>query len=1220
MRRIATLGLLVSLLFIAFQTDSAAQARRGMDNPVDAEQLRLASVLKAKGKKPEGIVPLLELWQNARRASPEVTPKLIRQIAKDKRMAPAVQGYAQALEALLLVREGEVDEGAARFDEIGYLRRFRVVGPFDNEGKQGLSRVFPPERQQDAPSDLNAEFEGRERPVRFRSYPDITRTGFVDFDAIYKPDENVCALAETFVELKKAQPLTLWFGTGGAGKVYFNGEQVLEDSTYRNPDWDRQSAVVAGREGANRILVKSCVESERWGFYLRVADARGRAMGTINHGPELADVQASAARTPSLPKVPMAALAALEAAAEKRTTDAGAAYALARFIHLTAADNAEEQLALKFVKRAIDAGGDAEAIVFAADLSEERAEQLRYLQLAKAKDPKHPRTQLLDAIMAASGPAPERALRMVEAIDKPGQFAFDVAEFRANLLDQIGLDETAHRVLVDAATRMNGSEESLDALMDAFRQRGHAAKVFELREKLLKLRWDRFDLHSAMVTDALERKELDRVEKHVQVFQDIAPGNVRAYYYAADILEGLKRYDDALAQYRAALALRPEDADAHVTYGRALLRLGHNDAASESFKHALALRPQDAHTRQLLEQIRPEQRPDEAHATETAKILERRGKRASGWPATVLHDLRVNSVYDNGLGSQFRQLAIEVHDEEGARRHQTVPIAYEPGSQMVDVRLARVHRKNGDVLESYRTFEQQLGQPEYRIYYDQRALVIRLPDLEPGDVLEVRYRIDDVAHRNVFADYYGDLQFFKGGEPVRRLEYVLVTPKARRLYFNEPNLRGLESRVEEKDGKKFYFYTADNVPALRSESQMPGMTEVAPYLHVSTYENWEGVGRWWWGLIEEQLHLDDRLRETVADLVKGAPDTRTKVRRIYAWVIKNTRYVGLEFGIHGYKPYRVTQVVRRGFGDCKDKASLLYAMMTEAGIDARIVLVRTRRNGAIPELPASLRVFDHAIAYVPELDLFLDGTAEYSGSEELPSMDQGVTVLVVGPKDVALRKTPVFAPEHALRSRELTIALETDGTAEVTAREEVHGSSAGSYRNTYEAEGTRKERLQRQLRQTFPGIEVQSQNFDAMDDFDVPVRFGYKARVPQLAKRNGGGLRLAPSTLEGLLEGYARQPSRKHPLELVTTSLYRERRRVRLGALTVAELPEGGAVESPFGRASVTYERRGAELVIATEFEIRKDRIPPEEYGAFRAWIQSADALFRARVVLEEGR
>ena len=61
-------------------------------------------------------------------------------------------------------------------------------------------------------------------------------------------------------------------------------------------------------------------------------------------------------------------------------------------------------------------------------------------------------------------------------------------------------------------------------------------------------------------------------------------------------------------------------------------------------------------------------------------------------------------------------------------------------------------------------------------------------------------------------------------------------------------------------------------------------------------------------------------------------------------MIRNTRYVALEFGIHGWKPYRAHEVVSRGFGDCKDKGSLINAVLAAAGIEARVVLLRTWGN------------------------------------------------------------------------------------------------------------------------------------------------------------------------------------------------------------------------------------------------------------------------------------
>ena len=135
---------------------------------------------------------------------------------------------------------------------------------------------------------------------------------------------------------------------------------------------------------------------------------------------------------------------------------------------------------------------------------------------------------------------------------------------------------------------------------------------------------------------------------------------------------------------------------------------------------------------------------------------------------------------------------MQVHDEEGALDYRTYSITYDPGAQRVDLRHAAVYRSDGQVLEGLQTFERQLGEPWYRVYYDTRALTIVFPDLEPGDTVEIEWRVDDVAHRNLFADYYGDLSFLQGFAPTVRRDYVLITPETRRFFVNEPPLEGLE--------------------------------------------------------------------------------------------------------------------------------------------------------------------------------------------------------------------------------------------------------------------------------------------------------------------------------------------------------------------------------------------------------------------------------------------
>jgi transglutaminase-like putative cysteine protease len=644
--------------------------------------------------------------------------------------------------------------------------------------------------------------------------------------------------------------------------------------------------------------------------------------------------------------------------------------------------------------------------------------------------------------------------------------------------------------------------------------------------------------------------------------------------------------------------------------------MGRREAAQDVLREALALRPQDADTRELLETIRPEPRPDEAYATAEAEILAR-VREESGYPVRVLHQLTVNTVFESGLASSFHQVAAQIVDSEGARTWRTFPIRFDPAVQRVTVRMARVYR-GGRRLEAMETYEEQLGEPWYRIWYDTRAFVVVFPDLEPGDVVELRWRIDDIAERNQFHDYYGDLYYFAGTHPIAYQEYVLITPTSRQFYFNEPQLASLRHEQRIEGDRRIDRFIATDVPAIQPEENMPGMSEVAPYLHVSTYRSWEDVGRWWWGLIRDQLYADEHLRRVVRDLIRDAPDTRTRVQRIYEWVIRNTRYVALEFGIHGFLPYRMPLVVQRGFGDCKDKASLIYTMLREAAIDARIALVRTRRNGAIAALPASLAVFDHAIAYVPELDLFLDGTAEFSGTTELPWMDQGVAVLVVGPEGAELRRSPVLPPAANRRTREITIDLHADGSGEIEVTEEVRGNEAPDYRSTYQAEGTRAERFERELRALFPGIELRTHQFEGLTHYEEPVRIRYTAHVPQIAIPDADGLRLSATVLHELTRQLARTPNRRHPLDLRGTSSYLEVRRVRVPAgMQVLALPQDGEARSPYGHLTMRVENRGGrEIVAQTELEIARDRIAVEEYEAFRRWVEQADRLLRQRIAI----
>jgi len=285
-----------------------------------------------------------------------------------------------------------------------------------------------------------------------------------------------------------------------------------------------------------------------------------------------------------------------------------------------------------------------------------------------------------------------------------------------------------------------------------------------------------------------------------------------------------------------------------------------------------------------------------------------------------------------------------------------------------------------------------------------------------------------------------------------------------------------------------------------------------------------------------------------------------------------------------------------------------------------MVLVRPRRNGAIHDLPASLSVFDHAIAYVPELDLFLDGTAEFSGSTEFPQMDQGVTVLIVGPNGAELRRSPVMSPEHNARARSVTVELAADGGARIEVDETVRGHEAPSWRSQYQAEGTRLDRFERAMRNTFSGIEVDSVTMQGLTDYEVPVQAHYRASVPRFAVRDADGLRVPVTVMGDLVRSLARTEEREHAFDLGATTRYTEDRTIRVPAgYEVATLPQGGRIESPFGVFLMTVTREARTVTVHSELTLSRDRVEASEYADFRAFVERTDAVLRQRLTLAGG-
>jgi cellulose synthase operon protein C len=1241
------------------------------DADLAAEAARLATTRGG----PEAIAPLLAVVSHYEEVPPGVVERILTATADASGTDPLVAAHAAFLLSRIEDDIGPEGAGDRRRAALGWVNRFWVVGPF-GDGRSSFGESFGPERDLGLP-DPARRYPGKEREVSWRSGAEVVRQGALYLDGLLRPDAQTAAYVVSFVHSERATRAALRLGSAGPIKVWVNGALVEARDLVRNAAFDQDAVGVNLRRGWNRILIKTVVIDGPWRLFVRLTDPAGRALAfTQADRPPSAPSSTDAAWGPAVTetRAPVIAVRALDQALERRAkgAPAGAAGAqawfdLGRFRAWTQAGDREARDDAAALETAVARRPTSATLLRLAEAARDEDERRRTLERARdvAAGEDDPTARAL--VAARLGDVARDQHRDVVALARwRDALASDAACWPAALA--IAEEEQSAGLPFLALARLDALSAETRAIPQVKRQLARLldgvdrhAEADRLMGELAALRRRDVEIAHDLARRARARDDGAGAIELLRGAAAVRPELPSLTVDWARALEGAGRAGEARAALEALAARLPDDATVHAQLGKLLHRLGDREPALAHLRRALALRPQDPELRRYTDRVGVDR---EAADAAPAEDLARRyaddavalvaalarptstptptstsgvsvaARAPSADPAEVLLDRRVVRVHRNGLAETFAQRLLLVQTDRGAEDNKQFYVRYTPGVEEVEVRQARILRRGADgqieILDAADRDDEDLSEPWYGLYYDNRAEVVRFEGLRAGDVLEVQYLVDDVSAKNQMADYFGDLQYIAEDIPKRRWDYTLIGPPDRTFYTNTPRLAGLQQAITQdgSGGEQVRRFAARDIAKTSAEPAMPGYTESAPYLHVSTYASWRDVGVWYWRLVEEQMVPDDSIRKAARSVLARGMSDLEKVRAIHGLVVTGTRYVGLEFGIHGFQPYKVTQVLARKFGDCKDKATLMLALLREAGIDAELVLLRTRRGGRLEPTPASLAVFDHAIVYVPKLDTYLDGTAEFAGTAELPSQDQGVTVLRVGPRGATLTETPVLPSSQNRAVRRWTATLQASGEARVTESLTITGQAAPEWREHYQTPGERLDRYTKVWTGRYPGSTLVSVDMPGIEDRNQPVTVDAVATVPRLGQAGARGADGAPTEMDlavtvrdaDFSRTYARLSERKEDLVIAYPWQHDEELVFRLPpGWEVADLPAARAVESPFGRfdLSVDAERAG-EVRVRSLLDVTRHRIVPADYPRFRAFLGAIDAALAGHIAIRK--
>jgi tetratricopeptide (TPR) repeat protein len=397
----------------------------------------------------------------------------------------------------------------------------------------------------------------------------------------------------------------------------------------------------------------------------------------------------------------------------------------------------------------------------------------------------------------------------------------------------------------------------------------------------------------------------------------------------------------------------------------------------------------------------------------------------------------------DGTGMRTSEMRIKVLSPAGVQALGQLAFGYNSDSEQLVLDYVRVRKPDGKVvntsIENAPEASLQISH-DAPVYTDYREKNISVAALSPGDMLE--YKITTKLLHALAKNHFWLSHSFNKLAQVEDEQLIVEVPNTREVKIKSSSPY---NTVQTSD-TRVYTWKTSNHPSSKSKvtaKEDKDAQPVVPDVQLSTFRNWQEVAAWYQGLLEERTSPTPELKTKLQELIQGATGDEEKARRLYNFVSQNIRYVSLSFGIGRFQPHFAAEVLRNGYGDCKDKHALLAALLQGAGISSHAVLIHSS-NDLDPDVPAPSQ-FDHLItvADIEGKRIWLDPTIGVAPFGLLLPLLRDKQALLVSP-DVSdpLVRTPGVPPIASSESSELDGTFDEAGNLEADVVTSMDGDQA----------------------------------------------------------------------------------------------------------------------------------------------------------------------------------
>ena len=572
----------------------------------------------------------------------------------------------------------------------------------------------------------------------------------------------------------------------------------------------------------------------------------------------------------------------------------------------------------------------------------------------------------------------------------------------------------------------------------------------------------------------------------------------------------------------------------------------------------------------------------------------------------VEHSLQSMRFENDGTGSEEHEAVIKVTSEAGVQALGQLKIGYSALSDKLQIDYVRVRKPDGTVVTAQESAIQDLTIPDAPVYTDYHQKHISVPSLRPGDTLEFRY-VRTIVNPLIPGQFWTSYTFTES-TIVLDEQVEINVPEDRAVKLKTQP--GYEPKMSEEGDRRIYRWTYSQTKLPEPQKRRNG-GERPPSIQLTTFQSWEQLGDWYRSLEKDRRVPTEAIKAKADSLVQGKTTDMAKVKALYDYVSRDFRYVSLSLGLGRYQPHPAEEVMNVGYGDCKDKNTLLAALLQAEGFESTSVLINAQHK-IDPDVPSPSQL-DHVITRVPVdgQEIWLDSTSGIAPFRMLAFTLRDKLALAVPPEGKpGLVRTPAELPFPAYDRSSINGSLSDMGKLSAHVAASVRGDQELVLRFALRQipQNHWKDLMEGSLEHSpLRGAEIDNLHVSDPSDTDNPLQIDYDVIASNYVDWSAPEARLA-LPVSALRMPAPDEGDKDNPIKLGPPQEVQVEASVNIPIKYTVQVPIGVDIKRDYVEYHSSYKMNGNTLVASRSLKLAISEIPADRSADYQAFLRVVDS------------